>query len=89
MHFATIALRFGHLAVLCFCGAATLPGQLLAQAPDKFPAGPIQYGLIDTRDLTLDKPVYAAGEYSNLRELYRLMLAHQGERLLLRKKAGD
>ena len=88
MYSAAIALRFGRLAVLCFCGATSLPGQLLAQAPDKFPADPIQYGLLDASHLALDKPVYAAGEYSNLRELYRLMPARQAERLPLRKKAG-
>ena len=52
MYSAAIALRFGRIAFFCLGVAVALPGQLLAQAPDKFPADPIQYGLIDPRDLT-------------------------------------
>lgn len=38
--------------------------------------------------LTLRKPVYPAAEYAALRELYRLLLAKQAEKLVLKKKAG-
>ncbi|MDQ2769909.1 MAG: DUF3857 domain-containing protein [Bacteroidota bacterium] len=38
--------------------------------------------------LTLRSPVYAAAQYADLRELYRLMLAKQAERLVVQKKAG-
>ncbi len=51
MYSAAMALRLGRMAFFCLC-MATLPGQLRAQAPDKFPADPIQYGQIDPRDLT-------------------------------------
>ena len=37
--------------------------------------------------LTLHKPVYAAAEYESLRELYRLMMEKQGEKLVIKKKA--
>ena len=40
-----------------------------------------------TSRLTLSKPVYAAEEYAHLREFYRLMLAKQGEKLVIKKKA--
>ena len=36
--------------------------------------------------LNLRKPVYAAEEYTQLREFYRLMLAKQGEKLVIKKK---
>ena len=39
-----------------------------------------------TSRLNLRKPVYAAAEYANLREFYRLMLEKQGEKLVIRKK---
>ena len=39
-----------------------------------------------TSRLTLHKPVYGAEEYANLRELYRLMLEKQVEKLVIRKK---
>ncbi len=39
-----------------------------------------------TSRLTLHKPVYGAEEYTNLRELYRLMLEKQVEKLVIRKK---
>ena len=38
--------------------------------------------------LTLRKPSYPAAEYGALRELYRLLLAKQAEKLVLRKKGG-
>ena len=38
--------------------------------------------------LSLRNAVYAAGQYTGLRELYRLMLAHQSERLIIQKKPG-
>ncbi|MBF9222224.1 DUF3857 domain-containing protein [Hymenobacter ruricola] len=41
-----------------------------------------------TSRLTLRKPVYAAEEYASLRELYGQLLAHQGEKLVIQKKAG-
>ena len=37
--------------------------------------------------VSLRKPVYAAEEYLHLREFYRLMLAKQGEKLVIKKKA--
>ena len=37
--------------------------------------------------MSLRKPVYAAEEYAQLREFYRLMLEKQSERLIIRKKA--
>ena len=40
-----------------------------------------------TSRLNLRKPVYAANEYENLREFYRLMLEKQGEKLVIKKKA--
>ena len=38
--------------------------------------------------LSLRNTVYAAGQYADLRELYRLMRARQGEKLIIRKKVG-
>ncbi len=35
--------------------------------------------------LTLDKAIYGAGEYANLREFYRLVLAKQAEALVIKK----
>jgi hypothetical protein len=40
-----------------------------------------------TSRLSLRKPSYAAAEYDNLREFYRLMLEKQGEKLVIKKKA--
>jgi hypothetical protein len=40
-----------------------------------------------TSRLNLRKPVYGADEYVHLREFYRLMLAKQGEKLVIKKKA--
>ena len=40
-----------------------------------------------TSRLNLRKSVYAAAEYTSLREFYRLMLAKQGEKLVIKKKA--
>ena len=40
-----------------------------------------------TSRLSLRKPSYAAAEYANLREFYRLMLEKQGEKLVIKKKA--
>jgi hypothetical protein len=40
-----------------------------------------------TSRMTLRKPVYGATDYEYLREFYRLMLAKQGEKLIIRKKA--
>ncbi|MBF9143504.1 DUF3857 domain-containing protein [Hymenobacter properus] len=40
-----------------------------------------------TSRLSLRKPVYAAEEYVHLRELYRLMLEKQREKLVIKKKA--
>jgi hypothetical protein len=40
-----------------------------------------------TSRLNLRKPAYAAAEYANLREFYRLMLEKQGEKLVIKKKA--
>ncbi|MGY3089715.1 transglutaminase-like putative cysteine protease [Hymenobacter sp. UYAg731] len=37
--------------------------------------------------MSLRKPVYAAEEYTQLREFYRLMLEKQSERLIIKKKA--
>ncbi|MBU6122931.1 DUF3857 domain-containing protein [Hymenobacter siberiensis] len=37
--------------------------------------------------MSLRKPVYAAEEYTQLREFYRLMLEKQGEKLIIKKKA--
>jgi hypothetical protein len=37
--------------------------------------------------LNLRKTMYGADEYVHLREFYRLMLAKQGEKLVIRKKA--
>ena len=36
--------------------------------------------------MSLRKPIYAAEEYAQLREFYRLMLEKQGERLIIKKK---
>ncbi|MDO7846669.1 DUF3857 domain-containing protein [Hymenobacter sp. M29] len=41
-----------------------------------------------TSRLSLRKPVYAAAEYASLRELYRQLMAHQAEKLVIQKKAG-
>ncbi|GAB3580900.1 DUF3857 domain-containing protein [Hymenobacter daeguensis] len=41
-----------------------------------------------TSRLSLRKPVYAAEEYAQLREFYRLMLEKQGEKLVIKKKAS-
>jgi hypothetical protein len=38
--------------------------------------------------LALRNTVYGAAQYAELRELYRLLLAHQTEKLVIRKKAG-
>jgi hypothetical protein len=40
-----------------------------------------------TSRLSLRKPIYAADEYVQLREFYRLMLEKQGEKLVIKKKA--
>ena len=40
-----------------------------------------------TSRLNLQKPAYAAEEYAQLREFYRLMLQKQGEKLVIKKKA--
>ena len=40
-----------------------------------------------TSRLSLRKPVYAAEDYASLRELYRLMLQKQAEKLVIKKKA--
>ena len=40
-----------------------------------------------TSRLNLRKSVYAAAEYTSLREFYRLMLEKQGEKLVIKKKA--
>jgi hypothetical protein len=40
-----------------------------------------------TSRMNLRKPVYAADEYEHLREFYRLMLAKQTEKLVIKKKA--
>ncbi|WP_345235495.1 DUF3857 domain-containing protein [Hymenobacter saemangeumensis] len=40
-----------------------------------------------TSRMYLRKPMYAAAEYEHLREFYRLMLAKQAEKLVIRKKA--
>ena len=40
-----------------------------------------------TSRLTLSKPVYAAAEYTTLREFYRLMLEKQAQKLIIKKKA--
>ncbi|MEL5995099.1 DUF3857 domain-containing protein [Hymenobacter segetis] len=42
-----------------------------------------------TSRLTLRQAVYGAAQYPNLRELYRLMLEKQGEKLIIQKKAGS
>ncbi|MBF9236822.1 DUF3857 domain-containing protein [Hymenobacter sp. BT683] len=42
-----------------------------------------------TSRLTLSNAVYPAEEYANLRELYRLLLARQSEKLIIQKKAGS
>ena len=42
-----------------------------------------------TSRLTLRQAVYSAAQYPNLRELYRLMLEKQGEKLIIQKKAGS
>ena len=42
-----------------------------------------------TSRLTLRNAVYSAEQYPNLRELYRLMLEKQGEKLIIQKKAGS
>ncbi|WP_201979269.1 DUF3857 domain-containing protein [Hymenobacter rubidus] len=41
-----------------------------------------------TSRLNLRNTVYAANQYPNLRELYRLLLARQNEKLIIQKKAG-
>jgi hypothetical protein len=48
------------------------------------PGGTVQI----TSRLSLRKTVYEADQYANLRELYRLMLAKQREKLIIQKKAG-
>ena len=40
-----------------------------------------------TSRLSLREALYPAGQYANLRELYRLMLAKQSEKLVIKKKA--
>ena len=40
-----------------------------------------------TSRLSLRKPIYAAQDYQNLREFYRLMLTKQAEKLVIKKKA--
>ncbi|GAB3856146.1 hypothetical protein GCM10028822_28090 [Hymenobacter terrigena] len=42
-----------------------------------------------TSRLTLRNTVYSAAQYPNLRELYRLLLEKQGEKLIIQKKAGS
>ncbi|MDB5271319.1 MAG: hypothetical protein JWP58_4359 [Hymenobacter sp.] len=42
-----------------------------------------------TSRLSLRQAVYSAAQYPNLRELYRLMLEKQGEKLIIQKKAGS
>ena len=39
--------------------------------------------------LSLRQAVYGAAEYASLRELYRLLLARQAEKLIIQKKAGS
>jgi hypothetical protein len=41
-----------------------------------------------TTRLNLANPVYAAAEYAGLRELYRLLLEKQAEKLIIKKKAS-
>ncbi|ALW83651.1 hypothetical protein AUC43_00135 [Hymenobacter sedentarius] len=41
-----------------------------------------------TTRLILANPVYAAEDYANLRELYRLLLEKQAEKLIIKKKAN-
>ena len=72
---------------------AELPKNAVVQLPDGsarfvFRAATTGTGVQLSSRLVLNSPVYAAAQYANLRELYHLMLARQGERLVLQKKPG-
>ena len=67
------------------------PKAALVELPDE--GGRYLYALSSTGNtvqltsrLILRKPVYEAAEYEHLRELYRLMLAKQAEKLVIQKK---
>ncbi|MBF9222225.1 DUF3857 domain-containing protein [Hymenobacter ruricola] len=71
---------------------AELPKPAVVDLPDN--GGRFLYNVASTAPgvvqltsrLTLRKPVYAAEEYAQLREFYRLMLEKQGEKLVIKKK---
>ncbi|MBF9143503.1 DUF3857 domain-containing protein [Hymenobacter properus] len=72
---------------------AELPKPTVMELPDGggrflFSVATLSPGVVQlTSRLNLRKPSYAAAEYANLREFYRLMLEKQGEKLVIKKKA--
>ena len=69
-----------------------LPKSLIVNLPDD--GGRYLFGAVSTgatvqltSRLSLRKPVYSAAEYVHLRDVYRLMLAKQAEKIVLKKKA--
>ena len=72
---------------------AELPKPAIIDLPDNggrylySVAAPVPGTVQLTSRLSLRKPVYAAEEYTHLREFYRLMLEKQAEKLVIKKKA--
>ncbi|MDO7846668.1 DUF3857 domain-containing protein [Hymenobacter sp. M29] len=72
---------------------AEMPKPTVMDLPDGggrflFSVAAVSPGVVQlTSRLNLRKPSYAAAEYANLREFYRLMLEKQGEKLVIKKKA--
>ncbi|QKG53264.1 hypothetical protein [Hymenobacter sp. BRD67] len=79
----TLTLPPGYTAELPKPATIALPdqgGRYVYMASSPTP-GTVQL----TSRLTLDKPIYGAGEYASLREFYRLALAKQAEALVIKK----
>ena len=71
---------------------AELPKAAVVELPDG--GGRYLYSIANTGStvqltsrMSLRKPIYAAADYQNLREFYRLMLTKQAEKLVIKKKA--
>ncbi|MBJ6108353.1 DUF3857 domain-containing protein [Hymenobacter sp. BT523] len=73
---------------------ASLPKPAVVELPDQggrfiYNVAAVSPGVVQlTSRLNLRKPVYAASEYANLRELYGQLMARQGEKLIIQKKSG-
>ncbi|UOQ97148.1 DUF3857 domain-containing protein [Hymenobacter sp. 5317J-9] len=72
---------------------AEMPKPAVVELPEQggrflYSVAAVSPGVVQlTSRLTLRKPVYAAAEYVQLREFYRIMLEKQAEKLVIKKKA--